>query len=59
MRRRNLYNPRVHIIGGNIRISQAMLNGTSILDTTIRNTILRDVYHFVNILKKTASGRHR
>ncbi len=50
MRRRNLYNPRLHIVGGDITISQAMLNGVSILDTSIRHTILRDVYHFVKYI---------
>ena len=32
-RKRNLYNPRLHIVSGNISISQAMLNGTSVFDT--------------------------
>ncbi len=49
-RRRNLYNPRLHIIEGNIDITPAMLDSISILDTTIKNTILKDVYHFVNYI---------
>ena len=50
-RRRNLYNPRLHIIQGNIDITPAMLDSVSILDTTIKNTILKDVYHFVNYIR--------
>lgn len=48
VRRRNLYTPRLHVVGGNINISQAMLNGVSVLDTSIKKTILRDLYHLVN-----------
>jgi cell division protein FtsQ len=50
VRCRNLYTPRLHIVGGNITITKAMLNGTSVLDTTIKNTILRDLYEFVNYI---------
>ena len=50
IRRKNLYTPRLHIVGGNIPISQAMLNGVSILDTTIRHTILKDIFHFVKYI---------
>jgi cell division protein FtsQ len=39
-------------VGGSINITPGMLGGLSIFDTTIRNTILRDVYHFVNYIKK-------
>jgi len=49
-RKRNLYNPRLHIIGGNINVTPAMLDSLSVLDTTIKNTILKDVWHFVNYL---------
>jgi len=49
-RKRNLYNPRLHIIGGNIKVTPAMLDSLSVLDTTINNTILKDVWHFVNYL---------
>jgi len=48
IRRRNSYNPRLHIVVGNINISSAMLNGVSVLDTAIKNSTLRDVYHLVN-----------
>jgi len=50
-RRRNLYNPRLHIIQGNIDITAAMLDSVSILDTTIKNTILKDIYHFVDYIR--------
>jgi cell division protein FtsQ len=49
-RRRNLYTPRLHIIEGNINITPSMLDSLSILDTAIKNTILKDVYHFVNYI---------
>jgi cell division protein FtsQ len=52
IRRRNSYNPRLHIVVGNINISQAMLNGVSVLDTTIKNSTLRDVYHLVKHISK-------
>lgn len=45
IRRRNLYSPRVHIAGGNITVSQAMLNGMSVLDTSIKKSVLKDIYH--------------
>jgi cell division protein FtsQ len=50
VRRRNLYNPRLHIIEGNVNISSAMLNGVSVLDTSIKNSILKDIYHLVNYI---------
>lgn len=50
VRRRNLYTPRLHIVGGNINISQAMLEGVSILDTSIRNTVLKDIYYLVKYI---------
>ena len=46
VRRRNLYTPRLHIVGGNINISSEMLNGVSVLDTSIKNSILKDIYHW-------------
>ena len=49
-RRRNLYTPRLHIVEGNINVTPAMLDSISVLDTTIKNTILKDVYHFVNYI---------
>ncbi len=51
IRRRRLGNPRLHIVGGNINISNAMLSGVSVLDTSIRNTILKDIYHLVNYIR--------
>ena len=48
--KRNLYNPRLHIVGGNINITPAMLNGVSVLDTSIRYTVLRDIFHLVNYI---------
>lgn len=50
LRRRNLYTPRLHVVGGNIPISREMLNGVSVLDTSIRHTVLRDIYHFVKYI---------
>lgn len=50
VRRRNLYNPRLHIVEGNVNISSAMLNGVSVLDTSIKHSILKDIYHLVNYL---------
>ena len=50
IRRKGLYNPRLHIVGGNINITNAMLNGVSVLDTSIRNTILKDVYQLVDYI---------
>jgi cell division protein FtsQ len=47
VRKRNLYTPRLHIVGGNVNISSAMLNGVSVLDTGIKNSILKDIYHLV------------
>ncbi len=50
VRRRNLYTPRLHIVGGNINVSQAMLDGVSVLDTSIKNSILKDIYYLVSYL---------
>ncbi|MCX6333868.1 MAG: hypothetical protein NT092_06125 [Bacteroidia bacterium] len=50
-RKRNLYNPRLHIVAGNITITPAMLDSVSVLDTLIKHTILKDVYHFVNYIR--------
>lgn len=49
-RRRNLYTPRLHIVEGNINVTPAMLDSLSVLDTIIKNTILKDVYQFVNYI---------
>jgi cell division protein FtsQ len=50
VRRRNLYTPRLHIVEGNVNISQAMLDGISVLDTSMKNTILKDIYHIVSYI---------
>jgi len=50
MRKRNLYTPRLHIVGGNVNISSAMLNGVSVLDTSIKNSILKDIYYLVEYI---------
>jgi cell division protein FtsQ len=50
IRRKGLYTPRLHIVGGNIRITSQMLNGVSVLDTSIKNSILKDIYQLVNFL---------
>jgi cell division protein FtsQ len=50
VRRRNLFTPRLHIVGGNVNITQAMLEGVSVLDTSIKNSILKDIYHLVNYI---------
>jgi cell division protein FtsQ len=51
-RKRNIHSPRLHIVMGNIIISQAMLNGTSVLDSTIKNSSLKDIYHLVSYIQK-------
>jgi cell division protein FtsQ len=51
IRRRRISNPRLHIVGGNIIISNAMLSGVSILDTGIKNTILKDIYYLVDYIR--------
>lgn len=51
-RKRNLYNPRLHIIEGNINITPAMLDSVSVLDTLIRGTILKDAFNFVNYISR-------
>jgi cell division protein FtsQ len=52
IRRRNLYTPRLHIVEGNVNISQAMLNGVSVLDTSIKNSILKDVFYLVKYINR-------
>jgi cell division protein FtsQ len=51
VRRRNLYTPRLHVVGGNITITQAMLDGVSVLDTSIKKSVLKDIYKLVNWLR--------
>jgi cell division protein FtsQ len=50
VKRRNLYNPRLHIVEGNVIITAAMLNGISVLDTSIKNSILKDLFQLVNYI---------
>jgi cell division protein FtsQ len=50
VRGRNLYTPRLHIIEGNVHISKAMLEGVSVLDTSIKNSILPEIYHFMKYI---------
>jgi cell division protein FtsQ len=50
-RRRNLYNPRLHIVQGNITITPAMLDSVSVLDTLIKRSILKDTFRFVQYIK--------
>jgi cell division protein FtsQ len=52
--KRNLYNPRMHIIAGNINISSAMLKGISVLDTSIKNTILKDIYFLMEYINSNS-----
>ena len=51
-RKRNLYNPRLHIVEGNINITPAMLDSVSVLDTLIKGTILKDAFHFVKFINR-------
>jgi cell division protein FtsQ len=51
VRRKKLYNPRLHIVEGNINITQKMLNGVSVLDTAIKNSILKDVFQLVEYVR--------
>jgi cell division protein FtsQ len=50
VRKRNMYNPRLHIVEGNITITRAMLDGQSVLDTSMKNTILKDIYYLVDYI---------
>jgi cell division protein FtsQ len=50
VRRRNLYTPRLHIVGGNVNISSAMLEGVSVLDTSIKKSILKDIFPLVSFI---------
>lgn len=51
IRRRNLYGPRLHIVGGNIIITRQMSDGKSVLDSGIKNTILKDIYFLVDYIR--------
>jgi cell division protein FtsQ len=49
-RRRNLYTPRLHMVEGNVTVTGAMLDSLSVLDTKVKNSILKDMYYFVNYI---------
>jgi len=51
MRRKKLYNPRLQIVEGNINITQKMLNGVSVLDTAIKNSILKDIFRLMEYVR--------
>ncbi|HPF02820.1 MAG TPA: hypothetical protein PLV06_08730 [Bacteroidales bacterium] len=54
-RKRNLYNPRLHIAGGSIDLSGLVLQNISIFDTSATKTnTLRDLYHFIKFIDKDA-----
>lgn len=50
-RKRNLYNPRLHIVQGNITVTPAMLDSVSVLDTLIKRSILKDTFRFVKYIR--------
>lgn len=52
IRKSGLYTPRLHIVGGNIRITSQMLNGVSIIDSSIKNSILKDLFQLVNFINR-------
>jgi cell division protein FtsQ len=52
VRKRNLYTPRLHVVEGNVNISSAMLNGVSVLDTSIKNSILKDIFYLVQYINE-------
>lgn len=52
IRKKGLYAPRLHIVSGNINISSAMLDGISVLDTIVKNSILKDIYKFVSYINR-------
>jgi cell division protein FtsQ len=49
---RNLYTSRLHIVGGNIEVTQDILNGVSILDTSIKSSVMRDIFQLVKYIKR-------
>jgi len=51
VRRRHLYTPRLHIVGGNVTVTSEMIKGVSVLDTSIKNSILKDIYYLVDYIK--------
>lgn len=51
LHRKKLYTPRLQVVEGNIRITSQMLNGISVLDTAIKNSILKDIYELVEYMR--------
>jgi cell division protein FtsQ len=51
LRRKKLYTPHLQVVEGNIRITSQMLNGISVLDTAIKNTILKDIFNLVEYVR--------
>jgi cell division protein FtsQ len=49
--KRGLYTPRLHIAGGNIRVTGKMLDGLSVFDTSFVKTALTDIYMLVNYIR--------
>jgi cell division protein FtsQ len=49
-RRRNLYTPRLHIVEGNVTITGSMLDSLSVLDTSIKHSVLKEMFGFVNYI---------
>jgi len=43
--------PRLHVAGGNITVSRKMLDGISVLDTSIKKSVLKDIYHIVKYIR--------
>ncbi len=50
-RRKKLYTPRLQVVEGNIKVTAQMLNGVSVLDTAVKNTILKDVFGLVEYVR--------
>lgn len=49
-KKNTIYSPRLHVAGGDISISRKMLEGVSIFDTTIHQTVLRDLSELVTFI---------
>ena len=52
IKRVKLYAPRLQIVEGNITVTSQMLSGVSVLDTAIKNSILKDIYQLVDYMRK-------
>jgi cell division protein FtsQ len=50
IRSKGLYTPRLHIVTGNITITSRMLDGVSVLDTSIKHSILKDIFQLVSFI---------